>query len=215
MPHRTGTICRMPTFPRSKAAMCQICMLLAALVFGSIAARAQDGKTIPIAPDHPYTLHVYEDLVQVPSLVLNPLHASYRGLTAANFFISLDSGPKFHPKHIRLEGDDPISVTLLLDDSDVVKNPQVRALDGAVSHLPLNLFGPQDRVSVFAFDCTLVRSVFNEPASYSMLQAGISSVLTSPSLHGTPAGQPCKKRFGLWDAVGVVVGQHMSFRADV
>src|ERR1700733_1296118 len=62
-----------------------------------------------------YTLHVYTDLLQVPTIVLTPLHSNYRALTKESFTLSLDGGPRFHPTNVRLEGDDPITIAVLLD----------------------------------------------------------------------------------------------------
>ena len=33
----------------------------------------------------------------------------------AQFRLSLDSGPTFQPTHVRMEGDDPISMAILID----------------------------------------------------------------------------------------------------
>src|SRR5579871_3083431 len=65
----------------------------------------------------PYTLHAYEDLVQVPALVLTAKKKSYPNLGVGDFAITLDSGPPFHPSHLRLQGDDPMDVALLMDAS--------------------------------------------------------------------------------------------------
>src|SRR6201995_1375638 len=50
-----------------------------------------------------YTLHVYTDLLQVPTIVLTQLHSNYRALTKESFTLSLDGGPRFHPTNVRLE----------------------------------------------------------------------------------------------------------------
>ena len=47
-----------------------------------------------VMPDGAYTLHVYTDLLQVPTIVLTPLHSDYRALTKENFTLSLDGGPR-------------------------------------------------------------------------------------------------------------------------
>ena len=194
---------RISSGKRVIARVCYGFALLSAL--GNTWCTAQDGKTVPVTPGSPYTLHVYADLVQVPSLVLNSLDESYRGLQTQNFSIRLDSGPAFHPRHLRLEGNDPITVALVLDASGTTANPLIGAADAAVSRLPLDLFGPQDHVSVFAYDCVLIQSTSDELAVHSTIQAGIAVALEASSLHGQGGHTRCGKRVNLWDAIGYVM----------
>ena len=79
-----------------------------------LSGNSAGGQTVPAqeGAGGPYTLHVYTDLLQIPTVALTRLHGSYRELTAQRFTISLDSGPGFHPTHIRSEGDDPVSLAI-------------------------------------------------------------------------------------------------------
>ncbi len=178
---------------------------LATALLCTSGARAQEGKQLPLQ-DTPYTLHVYEDLVQVPTLVLNSLHGSYRGLNAAHFTLRLDAGPPFHPRHVRLEGDDPINLSFLLDVSSPDAARLLESFGSALAKLPPDLFHPDDRISVFAYDCSLVRSLTNVPASLPALRAGVASALAAPGLHQRAgAASPCGPT-RLWDAIaGVAV----------
>lgn len=171
---------------------------------------AQDGQEVPQAPNERYTLHVYEDLVQMPTLVLNQLNESYAGLDGKSFSMRVDSGPVFHPRHVRLEGDDPITLAVLLDESASAAGDLLGQLDQAVSRLPQDLLTSRDHVTVYAFDCKLVRSTTDAPASLSVLQAGILNVLRSSTVHvdaqgGTKVG--CRNGFHLWDAIGMVANK--------
>src|SRR5215469_509583 len=78
-------------------------------------ASAQTEPAQGTAPDSAYTLHVYADLLEVPTLVLTPLHRNYRGLTSQNFLVSLGLGPMFHPTSVRREGNDSITLAILFD----------------------------------------------------------------------------------------------------
>ena len=70
--------------------------------WGGVPIAAQDAG-IP-------TLHVYENLIQIPVLVLDPLGAPLELIDPRRFAISIDSGPRFRPMYVRPEGDDPISL---------------------------------------------------------------------------------------------------------
>jgi hypothetical protein len=61
------------------------------------------------------TLHVYTNLAQVPTLVLTKRHKEMTPVPPAQFRLSLDSGPAVPPTHVRVEGDDPISMAILID----------------------------------------------------------------------------------------------------
>ncbi len=82
------------------------CVGLAAGLDG--AALAAQDEAIP-------TLHVYANLIQIPVVVLSPFHMPLAPIAPSRFSISLDSGPQFRPTHVRTEGDDPISLSILLD----------------------------------------------------------------------------------------------------
>lgn len=162
------------------------------------AARGQQPATSP------YTFHVYEDLVQVPTLVMTPLHASYPDLTPSDFSIQLDSGPAFHPRHTRLQGGDPVAYALLLDVSDADGTDMAKALPSALDRLPPNALQAGDTLSVFAMDCALVRSVKSEAANLFTLKTGIATALAAPNLHRSGSKPRCDSSRRLWDSVATI-----------
>ena len=172
---------------------------------------AQTAAATPAAPrprDQPYVLHVYEDLVQVPTLVLTSAHESYGGLPAKRFDVQLDGGPKFHPREVRPEGDDPLSLSVLLDARRGEHQDLVRGMAAAAGRLPADLLTPRDHLSVFAYDCTLVSSVVDAAASGAVLRSGVTAALNAPGLHGDPSKKPrCRAPAHLWDAVAAVTSQ--------
>src|SRR5450631_3194961 len=110
---RSGKLRSVSSFVWSLAAVC-VCSVAGA---GGAAAQAPEDATVP-------TLHAYADLVQVPTLVLSTI--DFRPATWVDqrkFSVSFDGGPKFHVTHARLEGDDPLSVAILLDVNRA--NPKV------------------------------------------------------------------------------------------
>ena len=138
--------------------------------WGGVAIAAQDAG-IP-------TLHVYENLIQIPVLVLDPLGAPLEPIDPRRFAISIDSGPRFRPKYVRLEEDDPISLSILLD----ARGPEddlLPKIDAAIAGLaPLSLQA-RDQVSVYALDCTLIKTLDDAPAEQERLRRAVNSVLRS------------------------------------
>ena len=62
------------------------------------------------------TLHVYTNLIQIPTLVLGPDRERLKTpIAESRFSISIDNGPWFRVTHVRMEGDDPVSLSILLD----------------------------------------------------------------------------------------------------
>ena len=156
------------------------------------------------APDGTYTLHVYTDLLQVPTIVLTRLHSNYRALTKESFTLSLDGGPRFHPANVRLEGDDPITIAILLDLT-TDESSMFNSFASAMSTLPAGVFSARDYISVYAYDCKLMRTTEDKPATPQELQASMVKVMTEgrgSARNG--AKQSCWRNKRLYDAVARV-----------
>ena len=72
-------------------------------------------QNTPNPQDEPiHTLHVYTNVLQIPTLVLSPDLGPVKGRIEENkFSVRVDSGPWFRATHVRREGDDPISLAIL------------------------------------------------------------------------------------------------------
>ena len=156
--------------------------------------QAEESKTTP-----QYTLHAYANLIQVPVLALTPMRDHLRtALQPDRFFIRIDSGPWFRATHVRVEGDDPISLAIVLD----LRGEGTRLvahMDDDLSALAPGLLHPSDHVTLYALDCGAERSLNNRPASPELLKRGVTAVLQawrdrtashsrcgkSPTLHDT------------------------------
>ena len=181
-----------------------ICILLLSLGLQATSVKGQVAES----SETPYTLHVYEDLVQVPTLVLTSTNASYTGLSSRSFSATFDDGPLAHPNHVRREGDDPVAFAMLLDVSQKRQLELAKGLSGELQRLPADVFTASDRISVFADDCSLIRSLQNVPASLSALSAGITDVLASPTLHRSADEKPrCGGERRLWDVIATTILQ--------
>jgi hypothetical protein len=164
-----------------------------------VAARAQDADVT--------TLHVYANTIQIPVLVLGEDRKKIAPIAADRFHVSFDGGPPFKVSHVRLEGDDPISLAILLDVSgpQAVLMPKV---DSAIAKLASLSLRPQDHVSVYALDCKLTRSAENVVVSPELLKDAVARSLQSwrdrmRDRHGTG----CQQTVHLWDALAYITNR--------
>jgi hypothetical protein len=176
-------------------------LALAILLRLATPASAQDAAA-------PYTLHAYANLVQVPALILSSDFQPMPPLDRRQIFLRLDSGPAFHPVRMHLEGDEPLSISILLDASED-HDALLHHFAPALASLARNSLLPHDHVSLYAVDCRLIRSAFDVPPDPALLQSAIEHVLAAPTLH-QPAGGPasrigCQRSLKLWDAAARTV----------
>jgi hypothetical protein len=169
--------------------------VLLAIGFAAAAAGAQGNK--------PYTLHVNVRLVQVPTLVLGPTLQPMTGLKPEQFTLRLDSGPKFKPSDARLEGNDPISLAILLDLSGD-QTDLLERFDHDFGTWVKAAFGPQDRIAVYGVDCEMVRTMQFIPADSQIIQQALENVIHSRLVHGAKSHPACGRSLRLWDSLAVI-----------
>lgn len=173
------------------------------LVLLSPSLRAQVAP--PSRTDEPiHTLHVYMDLVQVPVLVLDGEMERMKAVDRSRFLVSLDSGPVFHPRNVRPEGDDPISLAILLDaNAEPTLMPKIGA---AIASLAPGSLHPSDHVTVYGLDCSLTSTVLSVPVYPALLKAASDRALANWALrHQTRHAPPCAQKIQLWDAMGYLI----------
>ena len=174
-------------------------------------------QEVPEQTDEPVaTLHAYSTLEEIPVLVLSSERKRLKQpLDEAAFWVSLDAGPKFHPTHVRMEIDDPLSISVLID----LTSPRTELL----SHLAeaLEAIAPEhsggrigtlqahDRVSIYVLTCDLYRTVNDLPADGARLKRAVDQELNrwQASVEQKPAKLPCAKSVGLLDAMGFVTSE--------
>jgi hypothetical protein len=197
--HRTASL----LISLAAASLRLLLLLLASATASQLIA--QSTPPAPPSDDPGYTLHVYVNLLQIPTLVLSPSFSPLPPINLDRFNISLDSGPRFHPTHIRLEGDDPIDLAILLDLSGSAYDlqPALRRSILAFSNQSLQ---PHDHVSIFAIDCVLVGTINNIPATDSdRIAHALDAAISFPLLHGAGQSAPhCANSIHLWNALGTV-----------
>jgi hypothetical protein len=159
----------------------------------------------PAADGDVPTLHVYTNLVQVPTLVLRMNQDLIDKPIAENrFSVSIDSGRWFRATHVRREGDDPISLSILLDISGDSADLMPKMEDAVGKLVPLSLHS-RDRVSVYALDCSLRRSLNDVPANSLLLKTAVGAALEPWMQHKrNKPGTGCELKGHLWDGLGAV-----------
>ena len=176
-----------------------LCLCALALAQSEVALAAQQEPTSrePIVP----TLHVYANLIQLPTLVLDPQRRPLKKPIAANrFSVSIDSGPWFRATHVRQEGDDPISLSILLDVSGD-SSELMEKMNAAIANLAPDGLHTKDHVSIYSLDCSLVQSLNDMPAESERLKIAVNEALQTwiqPEVK-------CQQSIHLWDALASVV----------
>jgi hypothetical protein len=154
----------------------------------------------------PYTLHVNIRLMQIPTLVLSPTLRPLPPVDAKRFRIQVDSGPSFRPTAVRREGNDPISLAVLLDLSGN-EDDLISAFDRDLSPWIAASLRPADRIAIYGLDCVLVRTKGYMAADPALVQEGFKNILHAPGVHGTRLDSSCGHSLHLWDALKIVSRQ--------
>ena len=165
-------------------------------VLGPVASSAQ-GDNTP-------TLHVYPNLVQIPTLVLNQNGQLPAVIAKDRFYVSVDGGPKFRVTEVRPEGDDPISLAIVLDVSQPFPRLMAKMDDAVAGLVPLSLHA-EDRISIYSMDCGLGRSAENVPADAVRLHRDVDLALEPWKANGKDLSKSkCKQPANLRDSLMVV-----------
>ncbi len=151
------------------------------------------------------TLHAYADLVQVPTLVLGRNREPIKiPIAEKRFSISIDDGPWFQVTHARQEGNDPISLSILLDTSGAAAD-LLPKIDDAIAALAPSFLSARDRVSIYAMDCALTRSLNDMQAESAQLKLSVDLALQPWTIRKQNRHtSSCKQSAHLWDALGFI-----------
>lgn len=193
---------------RAISGVYRLTLVLFCLCTSSILRAAQNPLAGPVeAPEPPqFTLHAYTNLIQIPVLVLSPSRERLpRPIPPERFFLRIDSGPWFRATHVRREGDDALTLSILLDtrgDSAAL----MPAADEAVPRLAPGLLHPIDHVTLYALGCELVRAGNDASANPIVLREQVAAVLQSWRAH-TSSHAPCANPIHLLDAMLHILGR--------
>jgi len=172
-----------------------------ALGMGAVQAGAQTGVQVLSDEGETPTLHVYANLVQVPVLVLNGDRKPLPPIAERRFLVSVDGGRPVPPAHVRVEGDDPIELAIVLDLGGEQQRLGTLLAEAIAGLAPLELHSV-DRVSVYAADCHVVRTADEVVADPDALRQAIRDAMQSPIVHGRDnTGPACGRTLHMWDVL--------------
>ena len=183
------------------------CVWVGAVLTGMCCPAQQAQQTGTKDQTPVFTLKVYTDLVQVPTLVLDHDRQSLPPIDASRFQVSLDGGKKFAPTHVRLEGEDPLNVAIVFDVGMKQRSELVPGFADAVAAAMAKMLHPQDRISIYLLSCNLIRTVHQVVPDAELLRGSIEEGLQSPMLGKDRAGVTCGPKVYLFGAATTVVTQ--------
>jgi hypothetical protein len=145
-------------------------------------------------------------MAQVPTLFLSTNRHPVPHLDPQHINISLDGHSPFHPSHIRLEGDDPITLAILLDVSGSVSD-LLPAFSKDFSAWVSSALKPQDHLSIYAVDCSIFQTDNYQASSPATLQHDLDTAINSPLPHGKKGRPACGNSIRLRDSMSTIMGQ--------
>ena len=148
-----------------------------------------------------YTLHVYANRLQVPVLVLDAAGTPMKNLPRKRFAISLDGGPPFEPVSAHVQGDDAITLAIIIDASGEQKSMIGPFADAFLNARNANALKPRDHVFLWALDCQLARTLTDAPADGAMIQKAVHLATDTPALHGDKPKHNCAHSLHLLDTI--------------
>lgn len=170
-------------------------MLLCA---SEVLVRAQTSPTPEAATT---TIHVYTNLLQLPVLILGPQRQAVSPIPSERFRIEMQNGPVIVPRHVRMEGDDPITLAILLDNA--VPNDLLMKLPEQFAELASKSLHPSDRVAIYITDgCRLRPVTALVPAESSVLKSRAEDAMKVTPFRGDRS--ECSGPRHLWDAMAYV-----------
>jgi hypothetical protein len=177
----------------------------AALLLLSASRIALSQAPAATQPQAAPTLHVYTNLRQVPVLVLTKNLERMKPLDESKFRLSLDSGPLFRPTHVRQEGDEPISLSILID-AGKPENELLSGIAKGIASLSPNYLHAQDHVSIYVLDCSLIQTASSAPAEAATLEHAVDQALSPWQYRQTHQPSPaCTPSMPLWDSMATIL----------
>jgi hypothetical protein len=147
------------------------------------------------------TLRVYANLLQIPTLVLSSQQRPMPPIGERKFFVSIDGGPRFRVTHVRVEGDDAIALSILLDVNHIPSSVMSKMQDAVAGLAPKSLH-PADAVSMYTLDCQLARSIAEPPTTAAGLAITAGLALKPWTAGGRRRDkEACRNRWYLLDSI--------------
>jgi hypothetical protein len=142
--------------------------------------------------------------LELPVLVVDHEHRPVDDVHLTQLHVKAGSGVAFTPTAIRKEGDDPISLAIIIDASRDSWHDLHEIGDDLAALVGSQLLA-NDRVILYAADCTMTRSLRDAPPDAAVLRKAVADAMSFPSLHGGKQGSACGKTIHLWDDAAVAI----------
>jgi len=144
------------------------------------------------------------DLLESAVLVLTFSRRPVALQPAERFDVRVDAAKPFHPTAVHLEGDEPLNIAFLIDDSrDPFKT--LGQFGSSLAALVPTALHPTDHVTIYALDCTVARTMEDAPADPEALKSAVANALGYSKLHGTGTKPACSSSVRLWDFAAVAI----------
>jgi hypothetical protein len=183
---------------------CCFSLLLLIAISATPPLRAQNAPQARPENPAPYILHLYARLVELPTMILLRDIKKPTTLDPQLINIRLNHERPFHPTSLRLEGNDPLTLAILIDVSGDQPH-QISALQKHFAEWVSASLHPQDHVSIYALDCSLLQTSNNVAADSPDLQKRLDFALTSPLTHDATKNPSCGKSIRLRGAAVYVM----------
>ena len=105
---------------------------------------------------------------------------------------------------MRREGEDPLSLAILIDASRDSFHDLTKLGDEFASLVGSELL-PKDRITMYAIDCAMTRSLDATAPDPAVIRKGVADVLGAPTLHNGQSHSSCGKTVHLWDDIAAAV----------
>ena len=142
--------------------------------------------------------------LEMALLITDHVHRPVDDVPVDKLRLKTADGTKIAPLSMRREGDDPLSLAILIDASRDSFHDLAKLGDEFAGLVGSQLL-PTDRITMYAADCTMTRSMTNAVPDAAALRKGVSDAMSFPTLHGGKEHSACGKTFPLWDDVAVAV----------
>lgn len=161
----------------------------------------------PSAQDDKSTLHVYVNLVQIPVLVLSGSLRPIPHLPDSSFKVTIDGLGQIRPERIRMEGEDPINLVLIVDRSikdDTLWNNLPKSLEPLIESLR-----PRDHIGILGMDGCVARRFGPEMAPFDpdWLRGTAKTVTDMVPSKNRGNKAACAKPITYWELVMYAAGK--------
>ncbi|WP_263374106.1 vWA domain-containing protein [Granulicella aggregans] len=157
-----------------------------------------------VAPAAPSAAATSVPTLEMALLITDHIHRPVDDVPVEKLRLKTANGTQITPLSMRREGEDPLSLVILIDASRDSFHDLSKLGDEFAGLVGSQLL-PTDRITMYAADCTMTRSMNNAVPDAAALRKGVSDAMSFPTLHGGKEHSACGKTFPLWDDVAVAV----------